>query len=163
MLNESGTPDAVSCVGVMRTLLTIYTGWFAWMVFLMPSSASALTLVQVLGVFHLLVGLFVVVTFFTFATGVFVYIVRLGTWPTHRDTAIKVLEWAIAMMFILILLIALVYLFQSYSRIALTILGVIVIIGVVILIARMASVGGKKKKSPSGAGASPPPGGPPRR
>ena len=128
-----------------------------------PASASALTFVQVVGLFYIVVGLLLTFTLGIFITGAGVYFARLNTWPSYRDTAIKVLQWGVLMLFILILLIALVQFIQRHSATALAILGVIFIIGVLIIIARVASSGKKKKPPERGAGSGPPPGIPPRR
>ncbi|MEK7068815.1 MAG: hypothetical protein AAB947_00365 [Patescibacteria group bacterium] len=118
------------------------------LVFLMPQSASAWTIVQVLGLFHIVVGILLVFTLAVFATGVSLWVSRLNTWPSYRETAIITLEWAVAMLFVLILLVALVYFVQRHSATALTILGVIVIIGILIIL--ISIFAGQKEKKPDG-------------
>jgi len=125
---------------------------------LAPQVTFAMTFVQVLGIFHIFVGLFLVITLLTFGTGVFIYFARLGTWPTHRDTAIKVLEWAVAELFILILMLDIVQFFERHTAVALSILSFIIVATVAILIIRAASA--KEKKKPAGPQR---PGTPPRR
>lgn len=136
----------------MRTLIIMGIAFVS----LLPEPASAVTLVQVFGVFHLFVGLFVTATFFVFVTGVFVYFSRLGTWPTHRDTAIEVMEWGIVMMFVLLVILGLVKFFQHHSAVALLLLGFIVIVAVAFFLIRAAAGGGEKKKpvAPPRAGGS---------
>ena len=114
----------------------------------MPRSASAWTLVQTIGLFHIVVGLLLVFTLAIFATGVSLWIARLNTWPSYRETAIITLEWAVSMLFVLILLVALVYFIQRHSATALTILGVVVIIGILVLITSVFT--GQKEKKPAG-------------
>ena len=118
------------------------------LIFLMPRSASAWTLVQTIGLFHIVVGLLLVFTLAIFATGVSLWIARLNTWPSYRETAIITLEWAVSMLFVLILLVALVYFIQRHSATALTILGVVVIIGILVL--TITVFAGKKEKKPAG-------------
>ena len=127
-----------------------------------PGSASALTLVQVVGLFYVAVGLLVSFTLGIFVVGVCIWIARFNTWPSHRESAIRILEWAVSMLFVLILLIALVYFIQRHSTVALSILAVIAIIAVLALIASVAA-GAKKKKPAAGARGAPPPGAPQRR
>jgi len=115
---------------------------------LLPSSASALTLAQFVGLFHVVTGLLLTATLGIFAVGVVIYFARLNTWPSYRDISIKVLIWAVLMLFILILFVALVQFIQTHTALALTILGVIVIVGVLILIAWIAGAGQKKKPPP---------------
>lgn len=118
---------------------------------LVPASASALTISQIAGLFHMVFGLFIVFTFLIFGAGVSIWAARFNTWPNHRDQAIKVLQWAVGLIFILMLLVGLVQFVQRYTSIALTILAAIVIIGVLILIVR--HIATKKKASASPAAA----------
>src|SRR3989344_1974550 len=127
-----------------------------------PGSASALTLVQISGLFYVSVGILLAFTLGIFVVGIGIWIARFNTWPSHRETAIRILEWAVSMLFVLILLIALVCFIQRHSTIALSILGFIAIIAVLVLIASVAA-GAKKKKPPAGARGAPPPGAPQRR
>lgn len=115
---------------------------------LMPTPVFAMTFIQVLGVFHMFVGVFLVAIVLTFASGVFVYFVRLGTWPTHRDTAIEVLEWAISMLFVLIVILGVVRFFESYPYLALLLFGLAVLFVVLIYLLRAFAGGGAKKKAP---------------
>ncbi|OGG80549.1 hypothetical protein A3A39_01520 [Candidatus Kaiserbacteria bacterium RIFCSPLOWO2_01_FULL_54_13] len=116
-----------------------------------PTSASALTFVQAIGLFHVVVGLLLAATLIIFATGVGLYIARLNTWPSHRETAIRVMEWAVTMLFVLIILIAIVNFFQRHSTIALTILAFVAIVAVAILIVRVAAQS-KKTSAPARPG-----------
>lgn len=120
----------------------------------MPQSADALTFVQVLSLFHVATGLLLTFVMLIFCTGVFVYYARLGTWPSHRDYAIKILEWSVALLSILIILLALLRFFQIYTHTALVILAVIILLVVAIFIVRGAAEA--KKKPPARPGVRPP-------
>ena len=120
---------------------------------LAPSHASALTFVQILGLFHIVVGLLLAFILLIFVTGIGIYVARLNTWPSHREFAIRVLQWAVSMLFMLIILIAIVNFFQQYIGIALTILAFIIILAVAILIVRMAAQSEKKPAKPASPGA----------
>jgi hypothetical protein len=129
------------------SLLTLLT------VALLPTPASALSLPQIVGLFHIVTGLLLVCTLGIFAVGFGMYIARLNTWPSYRDTAIKVLIWAVTMLFILILFVALVQFIQRHTALAFSIIGVVAILAVIILIAKMAKGGGEggEAKKPGGA------------
>ena len=142
----------------MLTVPTYLTA-FAFFAVFMPTVVSAMTLVQFLGLFHLFVGVYITATLGIFAVGVFVYFARLNTWPSHRDLAIRILEWAVAMLFVLVVLLGIVQFFQTYPSIALTILVVVVVLALLIIIVRAA--GAKKKAPPARPGARP--GAPPAR
>ena len=133
------------------------TGVVAFAVFaaLVPASAEALTFVQVLGLFHIAVGILLTFTLLLFATGVGVWIARFNTWPSYRETAIRVIEWAIAMLFVLIILLAIVNFFQRHTTRALTLLAFVVIVAAAIFITRMAA---QSRAKPPVAGPRRPPG-----
>ncbi len=65
---------------------------------MLPSTA------QVLSFFNLLVGLLLVASLLLFLGGFAMYLIRLGTWPTYRDTAITLMEWGVSILFTLIVL-----------------------------------------------------------
>ncbi len=120
----------------------------------MPTVASAMTFVQVLQLFNIFVGLFLTVTIIVFCTGVFVYFARLGTWPSHRDEAIKILVWAVSMLFVLVVLLAIVQWFERHTKTALLILATAIVFVVLGFIIRAAATGGgEKKKEKKDAGA----------
>ena len=119
----------------------------------LPASADALTFVQILALFHVATGILLTFTLLVFASGVFVYYARLGTWPSHRDNAIKVLEWAVSLLFVLVVLLALLRYFQVYTKITLIIFSVILIIVIAVVLVRTAS---KKEKKPPAGGRPPP-------
>ena len=122
----------------------------------LPDTTSALTFVQIVGLFHIAVGLLLTVTLGTFIFGICLWIARFNTWPSHRETAIGVLEWGITMLFVLILLIAFVYFVQRHTTIALSIIAFIAIIGAIILVVKIAPMGGGGaeggKPKPKGGG-----------
>src|SRR3989344_3514338 len=93
----------------------------------LPQTASALTFPQVVGLFHIAVGLILTGIVLLFITGFSVYIARLNTWPSHRDAAIRVLEWAVVMLFVLLVVLAMVNAIQNHGAIALPILAFVVI------------------------------------
>ena len=119
----------------------------------MPTVVSAMTFVQVLQLFNIFIGLFLTATILLFCTGVFVYFARLGTWPSHRDQAIKILVWAVGMLFVLVVLLAIVQWFERHTKTALLILAFAIVVVVLGFIIRAAATGGgeKKEKKPGGA------------
>ena len=112
--------------------------------FCAPQSADALTFVQVLSLFHVATGLLLTFVILIFCTGVFVYYARLGTWPSHRDYAIKILEWSVALLSVLIVLLALLRAFQVYTKTMLVILAVVVLLAIAIFIVRGAAAAKSK-------------------
>lgn len=68
--------------------------------------------------------------------------VRLGTFPTNRDEAIHILEWAVAILFVLILVLAAVHFTQMNTRVVLIIVAVVILFFVARLVASARGGGG---------------------
>ncbi len=129
---------------------------FAGLVACMPTIVSAMTFVQVLQLFNIFVGLFLTVTILVFCTGLFVYFARMGTWPSHRDQAIQILEWGVGMLFVLVLLLAIVQWFERHTKTATFILAFLILVVVFGFIIRAAATGGGEKKKEKKEGAAAP-------
>jgi hypothetical protein len=92
-----------------------------------PGVASAQTLSAVAGVFNIFVGLMLVAAFLLFFGGLVVWFIRLGTFPTYRDDAIEYMEWSVAILFMLVVLLALEQFIQNHTATASVVLGFIVV------------------------------------
>ncbi len=103
---------------------------------------------RALGLFNVFVGLMLTVALLTYAIGFVVWVVRLGTWPSYRTEAIKIMEWSVVILFVLIVLLAIVQFFQKHPREAGYVLAVIIVIAIIAIIAFLVahSGGGEKKK-----------------
>lgn len=115
---------------------------------LLPESALALTLPQAVGFFHVAVGLIITGIVLLFVTGFCVYVARFNTWPTHRDAAIRVLEWAVVMLFVLVVVLAIVNAIQHHGNIVLPILAFLILIVVAIFAFRVFAAAAKKPPAP---------------
>src|SRR3989344_7657751 len=105
----------------------LFFGLFALAV-VTPTPAEALTFVSAAELFNIFVGLMLTAALLMFFGGLWVYFSRLGTWPSHRDTAIKIMEWGVGILFVLIIILAIVQFSQKYPRIASMIVGGIVLL-----------------------------------
>ena len=94
----------------------------------LPYRADAITFVQFLNLFNIFVGFFLAATLLIFFGGLGAYISRLGTWPNHRDQALKVMEWAVAMLFVLIVLVAIVQAFERHTAAVMAVIAAIIIL-----------------------------------
>jgi hypothetical protein len=92
------------------------------------ASTSTTVLTEVAGLFNIIVGVVFVVACLTFGGGLITWAVRLGVWPSHRDEAIKILEWGVAMLFTLVVVLGVVEFVESHTNIALQIVGILVVI-----------------------------------
>src|SRR3989344_8156157 len=112
-----------------------------------PLVASAQTFSRVLGVFNVFVGLMLTAALLTYATGFIVWVIRLGTWPSYRTEAIKIMEWSVVILFVLVVLLAIVQFFQNHPRTAGMIISFIVaaiLIWIIVVLA--AKSGGEKEE-----------------
>lgn len=103
-------------------------------VLLLPSAASAQVLSQISGLFNIMVGLMLVFAFLFFFGGLGMWFVRLGTWPTYRDEAITLMQWGVAVLFVLAVLLAFVQFIQKHAALASFLAGVVIVIGVILVV-----------------------------
>ncbi len=105
-----------------------FLGMLSLLLVVTPSNAEALTLPQTIGFFHIAVGIILTGVVLLFVTGFGVYVARFNTWPTHRDSAIRVLEWAVVMLFVLVVVLAVVNAIQHHGDIALPIIAFLILL-----------------------------------
>lgn len=98
-------------------------------VLLIPWSASAQVLSEIAGLFNIMVGLMLVFSFLFFFGGFGMWFTRLGTWPTYRDEAIKLMQWGVVVLFVLAVLLFAVQFVQKHAAIAAFIVGVVIVAG----------------------------------
>ncbi|RJQ33816.1 hypothetical protein C4556_03830 [Candidatus Parcubacteria bacterium] len=106
----------------------LFFGLFALAV-VTPTPAEALTFVSVAELFNIFIGLMLTAALLLFFGGLWVYFSRLGTWPNNRDEAIKIMEWGVAVLFTLIILLAIVQFFQRYPKVmSMVVAGIVILI-----------------------------------
>ena len=116
-----------------------------------PWIASAQAFAQSIGLFNVFVGVMLTAALLSYATGLIVWLIRLGTWPTYRTEAIKIMEWSVVILFVLVILLAIVQFFRDHPRMAgyiLTSVILVLIVGVIIHLAAKSE--GKEKKKEEG-------------
>ncbi len=115
-----------------------------------PFLAGAQAMAQVVGFFNVFVGLMLTAALITYAIGVGMWATRLGSWPSYRTEAIVIMEWSVAILFVLVILLSIVQFFQNYPRIAsyvfTTIFLLIVVVGIVIIATAKGKDEEKKQK-----------------
>ena len=120
---------------------------------LVPAVASAqstlTTISGIAGIFNVFVGVMLVLSIIMWVSGMILWAVRLGTYPTNRDEAIKILEYAVVVVFVLDVLLGVVEFVQRHTQTTLSILGflvVIVIIAIVVQSGMLAASSHKDEK-----------------
>lgn len=116
-----------------------------------PLPAFALSIPQALGFLDIFIGIFLTVSIILFGAGLIIYAVRYGT--VHREEAFHYMQPAIAILFVLFVLMALVHYFQRHPGAFINIAGLILFILLVWLIIYIVSLDKKKKeKGPNNPG-----------
>lgn len=115
-------------------------------VLLAPSAAHAQMLSELAGLFNIIVGLMLVLCFLLFFGGLGMWFVRLGTYPTYRDDAIRLMTWAVAIMFVLAVLLAIVQFIQRHAALASFLVGIAIVIGVAWLAVKVSQAKGGEDK-----------------
>jgi hypothetical protein len=90
------------------------------------------------GLFNVFIGLMLVASVLLMGGGFVIWIARLGVWPSYRDDAIHAMQWGVATLFTLVLILAVVRLVQNYTDTAMFLVGVLVIFAVVVIAIRVA-------------------------
>lgn len=85
------------------------------------------------GLFNVFVGLMLVAACLLMGGGFVLWFTRLGAWPSYRDDAIHYMQWAVATLFTLVLILSTVKLVQSYPDKAMFVLGVVIVISVIVI------------------------------
>lgn len=112
-------------------------------VVLLPSVASAQVISQVSGLFNIMVGLMLVFAFLFFFGGLGMWFVRLGTWPTYRDEAIRLMQWGVVILFVLAALLAIVQFVQKHVAAATFLVGIVIVIGVAWMVVTVSQAKGE--------------------
>ncbi len=95
----------------MRRILTIAP---AVSLLALPHVVLAQTFGQVVSLFNIFVGLMLVAALLTYGVGFVIWMTRLGTWPTYRTQGVKIMEWAVVILFVLVVILAIVQFFRDH-------------------------------------------------
>ncbi len=114
--------------------------------FATPLAADALGAVKVAGVFNIFVGFMLTAAILVYGIGFVVWVTRLHTWPTYRDDGVKILEWAVIILFILLVIMILVRFFQQNTALAMSILATIVLAVILWLVIKSLAAPKEKKE-----------------
>lgn len=126
--------------------------YLASVALLAPSFALASTttdlLSQLAGLFYIVVGLALVAAILLMIGGVIVWLLRFGTTNTFRDDAIRIMEWAVATLFTLVLVLGAVEFVQTHTSETLYILAIciILLLAWLVITSGIISGGGEKKE-----------------
>lgn len=132
----------------MRTSLILRLSPLAVVGMPLLVQAQAQAVAQIVGVFNVFVGLMLTVALITYATGFAMWWIRLGTWPSYRTEAVRIMEWAVMILFTLVVLLGIVQFFQGHPHEATYVISAVVIaliIWAVLYLAAHSGGGGEKE------------------
>lgn len=88
----------------------------------------------VIALFNIVVGLMLVASILFMVGGLALWYVRLGTWPTYRDDAIEYMQWGVAVIFVLVVLLGVAQYVQTHMAVSLMAIGAVLAAAVVYVI-----------------------------
>lgn len=92
-------------------------------------------LATIVGLFNIMVGLMLVVSALLMCGGFILWYVRLGTFPSYRDDAINIMQWGVAILFVLVVLLGVAQFVQTHTALVMMLIGALIAAGVVYVIA----------------------------
>lgn len=109
------------------------------------SRTNRMGLDTVIALFNMVVGLMLVASILFMAGGLALWYVRLGTWPTYRDDAIEYLQWGVAIIFVLVVLLSVAQYVQTHMALSLMVIGAILAAAVVYVVGTTMLGGGEEE------------------
>lgn len=97
---------------------------------------------QVLGFFNLLVGVMLVTSITLFLGGFIMYLIRLGTWPTYRTQALRLMSWGVSVLFTLIIILAVQQFLARHVLATVSIVAAVIVLVVLWIVIQGVSSGG---------------------
>ncbi len=113
----------------------------------LPGAAFAQTLSNAVDLLNIFAGLLLTAGLLTYAAGFLTWITRLGTWPSYRTEAVKVMEWSTAILFVLVVMLTITDFFRDHPTAATYITATIVLVIVFGVILYLAATSKDEKKS----------------
>ncbi len=86
---------------------------------------------SVIALFNIVVGVMLTFSILLMGGGLMLWYVRLGTYPTYRDEAILMMQWAVTILLVLAVLLWIAQLVQTHMAQATMVVGAIVAAAVV--------------------------------
>ncbi len=96
----------------------------------------------VIALFNIIVGVMLVCAMLLMGGGLMLWYVRLGTYPTYRDRAILIMQWAVAILFVLVVLLGVAQYVQTHMAISMMVIGAIIAAAVAYFVISTLMAGG---------------------
>ena len=103
-------------------------------------------LTTVIALFNIVVGLMLVMSILMMGGGLMMWYVRLGTSPTYRDEAIEIMQWGVAVLFVLVVLLGVAQFVQTHMAISMLAIGAVVAAAIAYFVATQLMAGGGEEE-----------------
>lgn len=100
----------------------------------------------VIALFNIVVGLMLVISILAMGGGLMLWYVRLGTSPTYRDEAIDYMRWAVAILFVLVVLLGVAQFVQTHMAMSMLAIGAVVFAAIAYFVATQLMGGGGEEE-----------------
>ncbi len=100
----------------------------------------------VVALFNIVVGLMLVASMLLMGGGLMLWYVRLGTYPTYRDDAIDIMQWGVAILFVLVVLLGVAQYVQTHLAETMLAIGVLIAAAVAYVVVSQMTAGGEDDK-----------------
>ena len=97
------------------------------------------------GLFNIFVGLMLVAAVLLFFGGLIGWYLRRGPNPSNRDEMIRILQWSVAILFVLVVMLGAIRFVQTYQAAAVFMLGIAIFIGAAWLVMTVVASAPKKE------------------
>jgi hypothetical protein len=96
----------------------------------------------VVGLFNIIVGLMLVAAILFMGGGLALWYVRLGVSPSYRDEAIEMMQWAVSILFVLVVLLWVAKFVQTHKALTMMAIGAVIAAMIVYFVAAQSLSGG---------------------
>jgi hypothetical protein len=103
-------------------------------------------LATIIALFNIVVGMMLVVSLLLMGGGLMLWYVRLGTYPTYRDDAIVMMQWAVAILFVIVVLLGVAQYVQTHMALSVMVIGAIIAAAVAYFVVTNLVAGGGEEE-----------------
>jgi hypothetical protein len=100
----------------------------------------------VIALFNIVVGVMLVLALAFMGGGLMLWYVRLGTYPTYRDKAIEIMQWGVAIMFVLVVLLGVAQFVQTHMALSMMVIGAVIVAAIVYFVGTTMLAGGGEEE-----------------
>lgn len=100
----------------------------------------------IIGLFNIIVGLMLTASILIMGGGLALWYIRLGPSPSYRDEAIKMMQWAVAILFVLVMLLYVAQFVQTHRALTVMVVTAALAAAVAYFVATQVLAGGGEEE-----------------